>query len=304
MQYYISLQFRLLKRQVEELGLPYWAVLILAIGAWLLFFHTMGKYPDSVPYVVMFIQLSLCLPLSNPERNNFLAGLFKPMAYRQVRILENLSVAVPFVLLCVLQGLYIFALTSLFICLLLATASFRIAVHRTLPAPFKRHPYEGQQFFRRFWWLLALLYLIAFMGVVSSNFNLGIFTIIVILFSYMSTIDHKEPEYYIWVYAKTPRTFIWQKIRRLYAQLTVLSAPIYIGLLVRFAGLFHITLLVWLSSALLLALSTVAVYSSYPRPISLPMGLLIGFCFIFPPLGLFVFPMLYKQACTNLKNIL
>jgi hypothetical protein len=110
------------------------------------------------PYLYVLISLYLTSNLSEIKRNDFLEICFGNERYRKVRILENLIVALPFVIFLIYKqqfypGIFLLAFT-----VLLALSKFKMSYSMTIPTPFYKKPFEFTVGFRNTFFMFFIAY--------------------------------------------------------------------------------------------------------------------------------------------------
>ncbi|MBK8556680.1 MAG: hypothetical protein IPL65_13330 [Lewinellaceae bacterium] len=158
MQYYFRLQRTMLERHLTEFGLApglgYLLSALLFTGfSGFLFYKTI--YAE---YIYLLICLSYLGKLSEWERNNFLKLCFPKTAYRQIRLVENSLLALPFLFFLVMQTCWLSALALVLAAPGMAFLHFEKQRNFQLPTPFFRRPFEFIVGFRSSFWLHFLAY--------------------------------------------------------------------------------------------------------------------------------------------------
>jgi hypothetical protein len=304
MRHYFKLQLTLINRHISDFGLRpvlgYLLAFVLFIGLSLaLFIKT-----DFAQYLYLLAAISFLLNLGERSRNEFLKSIFKAGEYRKIRLLENAIIASPFVLFLVYQSCFWAALALVGGAAILAFLQFKAASNFTLPTPFYRWPFEFTSGFRKTFYLHLFAYFLTLMAVLVDNFNLGIFSLLVIFVVCLTYYGELEVDYYIWIHAQKPKGFLWNKIKTALLYSSMLSLPIT-GVLCGFYPLYtHIILAVQLLGYGYLSCFILAKYAAFPHPISLPQSILFAVCFAMPPLLLLVIPYFYRQSTQKLNRIL
>jgi hypothetical protein len=127
---------------------------------------------------------------------------------------------------------------------------------------------------------------------------------LLIFLTTLSYYSKPEKEYYVWVHAYTPRSFLKKKIIVATTFVTLLVVPILISLLIFYPIEFEMILLFFIIGLLFLWTIILAKYSAYPGEMNLPEGIVIAFSLYFPPLLLVIIPFFYTKSISNLKLIL
>lgn len=259
---------------------------------------------EFAPPILALLALVLLSKLSESKRNDFLKQSFHTRAYRKLRLIENSSAALPFiVVLCVRQSFAV-AIILMTLALLMATVSFRSSFHYTVPTPFYRKPFEFAVGFRKTWFFFLLAYFLTFMTVAVGNFNLGIFALLLVFLTILSFYSTPENEFYVWSFSDTPRGFLLRKIKTAFVYATLSAAPIFVSLAVFFFNKIEMLLLFLVAGYIYLVAMILGKYAAYPREMSLPQGIVFGISLMFPPILIAVIPMFYLQSVRRLSDIL
>ena len=291
-------------------------ILLLFVGLSMsLFYKT-----TFAPYLYVLISLYLTSNLSEIKRNDFLKICFGNERYIKLRILENLIIALPFVIFLIYEQQFYPTVFLVAITVLLALSKFKITYNITIPTPFYNKPFEFTVGFRNTFFLFFIAYGLAIIAVVVDNFNLGIFALILIFLTVSSFYLKPENEYFVWSYSLTPAKFLIQKIKTAFLFTFYLSFPVLILLsifnLENHDALLQITylgnytydfenivalLIVTFVGFLLLATVILAKYSVYPKEIDLLEVMMTIWCFMFPPLLIVVIPFFAEKSIRKLK---
>ena len=97
---------------------------------------------------------------------------------------------------------------------------------------------------------------------------------------------------------------LFEKIKVACWHMTILCAPILVGLGVFYIERLYIILLILCTGYLCLTTIVMAKYSAYPGKISLPQGIMLAVGIWFPPLLFGIIPYFYFQAVKRLQTIL
>lgn len=302
MKYYFTLQLKIAKRSVEEWGIPFWLAGGLLVGLMVLLYSLAQRFPQYMPYGIAYLGLSVLLANSTIDRINFLKTIFPRNIYIKVKVIEHTTILFPLLLISVIcsfwwSGLLLITFIPLFVFWRGVGTS-----HHRIPTPFTRFPFEFIVLFRKVWALYLLFYAIAIIGIVVSNFNLGIVMLAMMCLVSLQAYEEQEPVHILWNYSMRVNTFLKYKIRRGVSQLLLLILPLSIALCVFFPTQIHWVLIVWGGGSLLLALSILMKYASYPRKINILDGFIIAIFAIYPLLTLAIFPYYYKKASKRLKQ--
>src|SRR5690606_32383700 len=132
--------------------------------------------------------------------------------------------------------------------------------------------------------VFPLVYGLTCIAAWAENLNLGLFAMSIIFFVAMNFYQKLENEYFIWSHALRPKTFLLHKVKTAVLHSTLLVAPVLFLMGISFFGSAALIAVFLLAGYGFLACITLARYSSYPSELSVPNGLLIGVCLLFPPM--------------------
>lgn len=304
MKYYFQLQSRIIIRRFREMGIhPIPGILLCGIGFALLSLYLF--YATSYGAAVYgAFALTILSKLSAKERNDFLKSIFSTKSFYQVRVLENVLAAIPFLLFLLYKGSYGILLGLLPAAVVLGFMRFEDRLNYTLPTPFNRFPFEFAMGFRKSFALYMLAYFLTYQAISVANVNLGIFSIALVFLLSMSNYIRPENEYFVWIYAASPKTFLLKKMLTAVYCSSILTLPL--ALVMGFYAPDKWAILIGLQCLgyLLLCTMILAKYSAYPGELNLPQAILFGLSLWFPPMLLIVIPMFYSQAIKRLNPIL
>lgn len=291
-------------RKIKEAGLPPLLGYLFVLIAFVLLSAYVFQKTDFAKYLVILISLSSIFKLSENTRADFLLSTFGDKIKMQIRILENTILCLPFVLLLLYKSCFLEA-SMLFLCsLLLSLFTLQSAFHFTIPTPFSKNPFEFSTGFRKSFFLFPIAYALTFMAIKVDNFNLGLFSMLLIFLVAMSYYPTPENDFFVWVHADSPKSFLKKKMTVALSYVMLLASPILISLLIFYPMEFEKTLLFLLIGVLLLPTIILSKYTAYPTEINFPEVIKIALCLFFPPLFVVMIPYLYFKAGANLKYIL
>ena len=304
MKEYFALQFTMTNRRFRDAGVvPIFAYFILTIGFYLLSSY-LFKTTELAVYIYPFLYINLIGRLSEKRRCEFLSICFGETQFKKIRIAENLIYTIPFISFLLYKQLIIPIVFILPITIILALVNFRTKFNYTIYTPFSKRPFEFTTGFRNTFPLLTIAYVLVIIAANVNNFNLGIFSLMIVFGSSLSFYLATENEYYVWSYSLNPRNFLINKIKTALLYSSALAIPIVVLLSFYFQqsiGFLFIFLLIgwgWVICAI------VTKYSSYPNEINIPNGILLALCLSLPPMLIILTPILFYKAEKRLKNIL
>lgn len=291
-------------RKMKEAGINPVLGYLLGLAAFLLLSEFIFHKTEFAKYLVILTCLSLQFKLSERNRTDFLLSTFGDKTEKKIRVLENLLICIPFVSFLLYKMFLVEAGMLLLISVMLALYSFQSNLSLTIPTPFSKRPFEFSTGFRKTFFIFPLAYGLAAIAINVDNLNLGIFACLVVFPAFVSYYAKPEQEYYVWIHAETPKTFLKNKILNASKNASFLAAPIFISLIIYYPTEVVLILLFFLMGLLFLITVILAKYSAYPGDINLPEGIIIAFSLYFPPLLLAILPFFYTKSISKLKNIL
>ena len=304
MKEYFALQFAMTNRRFLDAGVvPIFAYSILAIGFFLLSTY-LFKTTEFALYIYPFLSINLIGRLSETRRCEFLIVCFGDNQFKKIRIAENLICTIPFISFLLYKQLIIPIVFILLIAIILALLDFRTTFNYTIYTPFSTRPFEFTTGFRNAFPLFLTAYVLVVVAANLNNFNLGVFSLIIVFGASLSFYLSTENEYFVWNYSLNPRNFLLNKIRTALLYSSGLAIPIVVLLSFYFQqniGLLFIFLLIgwgWIICSMVIK------YSSYPNEINFPNGLLLGLCLTLPPILIILTPILFYKAEKRLKTTL
>ncbi|MFT5336200.1 MAG: hypothetical protein ACJAY8_000541 [Sphingobacteriales bacterium] len=304
MKQYFHLQHKMLNRQIQDFGVPVVAAYIVVPVIFVLLSHFIFLKTEFAPYFFGALALGFVLRFGAEKRNDFLRTIFKRDLYFKLRMLENAISVFPFLVYLGWRGNYSVAIVVMLLALVLARFSINSNFSLVLPTPFAKKPFEFVVGFRKTFLLLLGAYVFTIVAVYVDNFGLGVFAQLVIGLVVISFYSKPENEYFVWSYSLSVKSFLRLKIRACLINFTVLSAPVILTLAVFYMEDMGLIIAFYLLSLLYLIAFVLAKYSGFPAEMSLGQGLMLGFCFVFPPLLLIVIPLFYSQSLKKLNAYL
>ena len=219
-------------------------------------------------------------------------------------MLENLIYAFPFALFLIYKEEFVMSFLLMVSSLLLVIFNFNVNLNFTIPTPFGKKPFEFVTGFRKTFFIFPFAYLLTYAAIAVNNFNLGIFSLLLVGLVCLSYYLKPENEYYVWSYCLTPKDFLIEKLKIGLLYFTVLSLPIVISLGVFFYNEIGILLVFFIISYAYIIAIILAKYSAFPDEMSLPQGILIALSFMFPPILIGLIPYFYSLSVKRLTTLL
>lgn len=294
----------MLNRKIIDFGIP----LLIAYSLIPVVFILLSKYLFSklefASYVYTLLAVGFISKTNEPKRNDFLKSVFSTKNYLLLRVLENFIWNIPFLAFLLYKGQFLFVLALVSLSISMALVNVTINTNFTLPTPFGKKPFEFIVGFRKTFFLFPVAYLLTGISISVNNFNLGVFSMILICLVCISYYSKPENEYFVWNFNTSPKVFLQKKIKTSLTNFTLLSIPTVIGLAVFFTEDIVVLIGLFVLCNIYLLTIVFAKYAAYPNEMNLPQGILIALSLMFPPLLVGVIPYLYAQSIKNLNPFL
>lgn len=304
MRDYFELQIVMTNRKIKEAGVNPALGYLLGLIAIVLLSEYIFYKTEFAKYLVILACLSFQFRLSEKDRTDFLLSTYGDKLKNIIRVLENLIISTSFVFILVYKSLFPEAIILLLCSITVALFSFHSNLNLTIPTPFSKNPFEFSVGFRKTFLLFPLTYGLTAISINVGNFNLGVFSMLLMFLITLSYYSKPEKDFYVWVHADTPKSFLMKKMMIATKNSTLLTIPISLGLLIFYPAEYNLILLFLFIGILFLWTLVLAKYSAYPSEINLPEGIIIAFALSFPPLILLVIPYFYTKSIKNLRLIL
>ncbi|MBV7441700.1 ABC transporter permease [Weeksellaceae bacterium TAE3-ERU29] len=304
MKDYFILQFVMINRKMKEEGINPFLGYLLGFVAFGFISEYFFQKTDFAKYLMILVCLSFQLKLSEKNRNDFLLSTFGDKTKNKIRILENLCVCIPFIIMLLYESFFLEAFILLGLSVVFALFSFKSTFNFSVPTPFSKNPFEFSVGFRKTFLIFPIAYAFTIISINVNNINMGIFSMLLIFLTILSYYAKPEQEYYVWIHADTPREFLKNKIIIATKYAILLVLPILVSLLIFYPTEFKLILEFFLIGILFLWTIIFAKYSAYPREMSLPEGIMIAFSLYFPLLLFAIIPYFYNKSIKKLKTIL
>ncbi|MBD79967.1 MAG: hypothetical protein CL840_13725 [Crocinitomicaceae bacterium] len=304
MYYYFQIQFKRLYRLLKEEKLnPVYTIIAVAVF-FLGLSQALFEYVSQAPLIYSVLALSSLSGLGTTDRNEFLKNTFTNPEFRIIRIIENGILVLPFAGFLLYNLEYVYVLGVVVASVVMSMSDRTYSVVWAIPTPFYKKPFEFIVGFRKSILALLLGLGLAILSIVVDNFNIGIFGILVTYFICLNFYSYSEPEFFVWIHAEKPASFIWGKIKTglvhgfyIGLPLTALLAffyfdKVYFILMFQFLGMIYI------------AVSTIAKYAYYPSEINTTQMVMLIISMLFPPLLIVLIPYLFSKSKHNLSHLL
>lgn len=305
---YFTLQRTLWERQFREWQLAPWVVYTLGPLLFFVVSHLLLNRSEWASGLVVFFGLSATQQLSGQKRNDFLKGLYRGVAYRNIRLLENGLLLSPFVVLllgeAIWRGSLICGAGALVLCLVGMSMVWwvrRPAAGRALRTPFSAEPFEFAVGFRRYWWVFALLLLLLVQGLRVGNYELGAFVLWFAALMGSHVESEAEPVFFVWIHSLTAKQFLRRKILLGMKHQAFLQLFAFIPLLAFFPERWLPTVVIFVLGLLYVVLGLLAKYAIFPKPILVGQAIIIAAGMLLPPLMLIIIPLYYQRALARVE---
>lgn len=304
MTHYFKLQYKMANRQLTEFGIhPFLGYSLLLAGFVGLSVYLFSK-TGLAGYIYIFIALSVLSRLSETKRNYLLKSTFPFTTYYAIRLLENSLAALPFLLFLLVQASCIpFAILT-FSALALAFIDFKNQLNLTIPTPFYKKPFEFIVGFRNTFIVILSTWFFTIMAIIAGNFNLGIFSLLLVFFVSFTFYSIPETEFYVWIFTLSPWGFLKHKIGTALLFSTLLSLPVTLGMSFFFFDKILVIVGFQVLCYVYLGTTILAKYSVFPKQMNVPQFVFIAASIAFPPMLLGVIPYFYLQSVNRLKSLL
>ncbi len=304
MKDYFFLQYKMANRKLKEAGINPLLGYILGLMTLILISEYFFHKTDFAKYLVVLACLGFLFKLSEKSRTDFLLSTFGNKRKRQLRVIENLIVFIPFAAILIFKNAFYESALLLALSIISATFSFQTFCNFPIPTPFSKNPFEFTVGFRKSFFIFPIAYSLTIIAISVDNLNLGVFSMLLVFLISMTYYTKPENEYYVWIHANTPKTFLLEKIKAATKNVFILDFPVLLSLLFFFPVAFELILLFFVAGIFYLWTIILSKYSAYPQEMNLPEGILIAFSIYFPPLLLAVMPFFFNKSINNLKLIL
>jgi len=304
MKAYFLLQFKMGNRRMIDFGLPLLLGYALLISAFLLFSNYLFDNTEFANYIYGLLALSIVSKFSAYARNDFLKSIFNKKHYKRIRLAENIICCIPFTLFLFYQKQFLFCILLNILVMLLALLKFHTTINLTIPTPFSKTPFEFTVGFRKTFYVFPIAYVLTYISISVSNFNLGVFAMLVVGMVCFSYYSKMENDYFVWNFNVSPKEFLMLKVKTCFTFFTLLNIPILIALGVSFLDEIEILIIFFILCYIYLATMILAKYSDFPNEINISQGILIAMSFMFPPMLLILIPYFYSRSIKKLNTVL
>lgn len=304
MKAYFTLQYKMFNRKMIDFGMPLLFGYTLIPIVFIFISNYIFSKTEFASYAYILLAISILSRASDTKKNDFLKSILNPRSYLKLRIIENFIWSLPFLSFLAYKKEFIFVLTLVIFSIFMALINLNVYTGFTIPTPFSKKPFEYPVGFRKTFFIFPITYFLTFISISVSNFNLGVFSIILTGLICMSYYSKPEDEYFVWNFNLSAKTFLLQKIKISLLYFSFLALPSIVGLAIFFSEEILVLVSVLLLIMVYLGTFVLAKYSAYPHEMNLPQGILILISMLFPPALLGIIPYFYKQSVLKLSSIL
>lgn len=303
MKEYFHLQSKLISRKFRALGIHPLPGYILTIAGFIVLTILLFQKADYAQYIFIAVSFVVLLPLCELKRNDFLKFHFVKN-YVKVRWIENVITSLPFVTFLLIYSFGIEALLVLSTTIVFVFVKTGSSFTLVIPTPFSKTLFEFTVGSRRTYLSILIAFILAVIGTIVPNFNIGAFSLILLFIIMISFYSEPENEYYVWSFNLTPKHFLLRKIKTSIQNATLMMAPVVLLLSIFFFEHIYVILAIIFLGFLGLATMIVAKYSAFPNKMNIPHVILLILSIQLPPLILIIFPYFWFQSLKKLNPLL
>jgi len=255
-------------------------------------------------YIYLLIALTLLGKLSETRRTEFLKICYGDTQLKKIRIIENLIYSIPFFAFLLYKHLIVYAGLLWLLTTILALVNFRTTLNFTIWTPFSKRPFEFMTGFRNSFYILFAAYALTIIAVLINNFNLGVFSMLLVFVTILSYYSKPENEYFVWVHNQNPKVFLLNKIKTALLFSSSIVLPIVLILAIFIPQNIGIILFFFLVALTFLISVIVVKYAAYPDEINITQGIFLALCIWFPPILIILIPFFFKKSENRLSRLL
>jgi len=302
---YFQIQWQIINRHLKEIfGLPLYLVhLIIVIAFAVLSFLLLSNY-QYAEYVYILFPVFFASKLAKTERQQFLIICYGAKKCHEIRLVENVMLALPFVVLLLVFQHYLFALFLIVSAFCIAYFELKTNFSFVLPTPFRKRPFEFIVGFRNTFFIIFLIFAVSIIAVIVNNYYLGLFALIVGFLTSLSYYTKVESVLWVWVHTTKPKRFLLEKVKIALLFNSLLYLPSTLILIYFFYDSIFTTLVLYIVGNASLLLIIFAKYAAFPRNIGVKEGIIISVGIYFPPLLLVLILFFYLQSLKSLNEVL
>jgi hypothetical protein len=304
MKEYFLLQYKMTNRKLKEAGInPLLGYILCLVGLALISELIFIKIKFA-KYLVILISLSFIFKLSDKYRTDFLRTTFGNKKTKRIRIIENLIISIPFMIVLIFKTNILESACLFTIAIIAATFSLKTNISITIPTPFYKKPFEFIVGFRKTFYIFPIAYSLVIIAISVNNLNLGIFAMLLIFLISLSYYHKPENNYFVWIHCTSAKEFIYNKMKVATQHILFLNLPILLALMISYPKELNLILTFFIIGLSVLLIIILMKYSAYPYEISLPEMTFIGMCIYVPPIILALIPFFYIKSIKKLQRLL
>ena len=255
-------------------------------------------------YIYLLLALTLIGKLSETRRTEFLKICFGDIQLKKIRITENLIYSIPFFAFLLYKQLFGYAGLLWILTTILALVNFRTTVNFTIWTPFSKKPFEFTTGFRNTFYIFIATYALTIIAVLVNNFNLGVFSMLLVFITILSYYSKPENEYFVWAHNQKPKVFLLSKIKTALLFSSSIVLPIVLILAIFIPQNIGIILFFLVVGLAFLISVIVSKYAAYPDEINITQGIFLALCIWFPPVLIILIPYFFKKSENSLSRLL
>ncbi len=301
---YFRLQYKIIIRRCKDAGIPPIAaytmlpVVFIALSS-LLFYKT-----EFAAYIYVLLALTFVGKLSERRRNDFIKVCFGNAHHKRIRLAENFICSLPFLIYLWYAQYHAIALVLFTASMVLAIINLHTTSQFVIPTPFSKRPFEFATGFRNTFYFFSAAYMLTFISVSVSNFNLGLFAMLLVYIIASGFYTKPEPEYYVWIHSHSARQFLLSKIQTALLFSFLLVLPIALVLSFFYFQSTGLILLLLLAGSAFLTYMICSKYAAYPDEFNITQAILLALCIGFPPLLVVFIPYTFLKSENRLRALL
>ncbi len=304
MRYYFHLQYTRTERRMADLGLSLPVAVSLALAALVggaIFLY--GRF-ELAPWILVLLTVTALWPLSAGDRYDRVVLLFPADEARRIRLIEHFVGGGPVLLVLLGFGSWVAGGVLAGLLVVMAVLRRRGFMGLILPTPFRTRPYECIAGFRRYGWVLPVLYFLTWQGVLADNVNLVRFTSVAGGILVMSFYSETPPPELLRMYRGSARDYLIGKLQTGYFAYTLFALPVWVALFAVWPAGWPLHVATLCLGYLYIPGMILVKYAAYPKepPFLRSVAQMLGM--VFPPLLLVLLHGWYREATFRLNLLL
>lgn len=300
---YFVLQMRMIARSFSALGIHPIIGITLSVFLFVCVSSMLFDQVAFAPYLYILFALSVILTLSKGDRIDFLKLCYGER-FLLLRMFENAVCVLPFFAFLIYKSQFYFAGGLLITAIFLFRTRLNFSHSLNYKTPFFKRPFEFIQGFRSTFWMILSAYVLCAIAVLVDNFNLGIFSLLLIFLIVLTYYRECESTYDVWIYNLGSKQFLLKKMATAYLNASILVLPIIFIQFIFFFDKSLVVLLTYLLGLCYLTAMILAKYFAFPDRLNVTQGIILGVSVWFPPILILVLPFLFFKSRQKLNHIL